>query len=206
MRYIESKRLILKEELKRSQIRKLYGWYTYDPETIKYTAYANEKYKDANELWDFFQSIKHQSIILSINVKGHLTNKYIGQFSIYSIHPKRTCDIGIYIARKYWGGGIGTETKLLGLGFAFEALGVKKIYTNVHEKNKANIHINENKFGFKRYYPLHRPKTRTCPTGPKGEQEECKLVHFVITKEEFQKTKKRYQDKDLFLIRSKNCK
>jgi RimJ/RimL family protein N-acetyltransferase len=53
----------------------------------------------------------------------------------------KTAEVGYWVARKYWGKGIGTEALLLATGYGFEELGLGAICACVLKENAPSIHL-----------------------------------------------------------------
>lgn len=73
-------------------------------------------------------------------------NKHIGNIKLHNFNIKsRTCEIGIMIGDKnYWGRGFGKECCKLAIHYAFDKLGIAKVWLAVHSNNHAAIKLYEN--------------------------------------------------------------
>lgn len=69
----------------------------------------------------------------------------IPQHDVYRINA----EIGYWIGEPYWGKGYSTETVRLLLNFAFEALNLLRVYTNIYEYNTGSMKVLE-KVGFEK--------------------------------------------------------
>lgn len=69
----------------------------------------------------------------------------IPQHDVYRINA----EIGYWIGEPYWGKGYATETVRLLLNFAFEALNLLRVYTNIYEYNTGSMKVLE-KVGFEK--------------------------------------------------------
>lgn len=115
--------------------------------------------KDAKELANYFNEVKHflgadiskrmtlkqeEDFIRKSNAQENayffairLKNKLIGSMSIFSINTHDgTAETGAMIGLSFADKGYGTEAKQLLLDFAFNMLGLRKIYSRVYSYNE----------------------------------------------------------------------
>jgi ribosomal-protein-alanine N-acetyltransferase len=66
--------------------------------------------------------------------------KHVGNIKLGSInHMYRRGDIGLIISKEYWGRGIATAAIRLTEDFAFNRLGLHKVFAGVYAANKASL-------------------------------------------------------------------
>ncbi|MDW3196268.1 MAG: GNAT family protein [Cytophagales bacterium] len=75
--------------------------------------------------------------------------EFEGRFAgIVGLEPQQdvyahTCEIGYWIGEAYWGKGIATQAVNLATTYAFETLGLLKVYAGVFEFNKGSMRVLE---------------------------------------------------------------
>jgi RimJ/RimL family protein N-acetyltransferase len=121
-----------------------------DPEIVKWTtripypyseADAEKFIADSRENW-----AKRLGFVFSICLNSD--NAQAGVISLSNVTFKHSCgELGFWIAKSYWGRGIGTESVKCLLKFAFEGLDLYRVYASAFEANIASRRILE-KCGF----------------------------------------------------------
>lgn len=77
------------------------------------------------------------------------TKELIGTINLFNINYKnKNAEVGIWLAKKYWGQGLAQEVLRLMLQFGFKNLKLKRIQARVLHKNKASQNLLK-KTGFK---------------------------------------------------------
>lgn len=74
-------------------------------------------------------------------------NKIIGQIFVNNIQNKRMAHVGYRITRKYWNNGFATEALELVVDFCFSSTELKRLWTDVDQRNISSCRVLE-KCGF----------------------------------------------------------
>jgi [ribosomal protein S5]-alanine N-acetyltransferase len=130
--FAETDRLILREVLPMD----IDGMFELDsdPEVHKYL--GNKPVTDKEQIINVIQFIRQQYVENGIGrwaIIDKKTNEFIGWAGLKFVTEETNnhqfyYDIGYRLKRKYWGQGIGTETALITLNYAFKILQVNEVY------------------------------------------------------------------------------
>jgi len=148
--FLETERLLFRQHVKTD----LEAWCAMeaDPDVRRYVGGSPRPREEAEKM--FKRSIEP--------VKGGLAmwatvfkpdGLYIGRCGIYphfnddGIHIPGEASLGLYIAKAYWGRGLGTEAGRAFVQFGFEELKLKRIVAMVQVGNDASVRVME-KLGF----------------------------------------------------------
>lgn len=118
--------------------------YADDPRVARYLPLMPHPYQaeDARQWINFAgrSARKDQSYAFGIEYKQ--TREIIGGISLKQIHTRdRSTEIGYWLARKFWGRGIGSEAVRLILEFCFKQLGLHRVYAVTHAKNLGSSRV-----------------------------------------------------------------
>jgi RimJ/RimL family protein N-acetyltransferase len=103
--------------------------------------------KDFDEILEELR--KNKSSMVNFAIVENSSNELVGFIGIGSIDwQSRNAMIWYFIGKEHWGKGYASEALALICEFAFENMNLEKLYTFVHEPNKASQRILE-KNGFK---------------------------------------------------------
>lgn len=117
-----------------------------DPENILNLTYMPFKNYFQQEKWFKEVSIDDSKLELAI-ITG---KKHVGQIALHKIdYRNRKANIVIFIGKEYWRKGYAKDAVGALERFAFNILGLHKLYTTVYESNKSSIKLFES-CGFKR--------------------------------------------------------
>ena len=131
---------------------------TVSPESLQALANDSDVADSLRDVFPHPYSLDDAKQFLDLNRQGIITNS----FAVYSdgvfvglagivtksdIH-RINGEIGYWIGKKFWGQGIATAAVKLLIPFAFEELGLHRLYAGIFETNKPSMRVLE-KAGFK---------------------------------------------------------
>ena len=146
-----------------------------DFETVKMlTAPYPYKKQDAIDFLERRQSDSENQFYFAITLKG--SGKVIGGTNICLDKTNNTNSGGIWLNKNYQGKGYGTEAWTARAKFAFENLGLDKLYNGYFEHNKISP-----KMQFKIGYKIVGEQEKFCPALNKNVKE----IKTVLTKDDF---------------------
>jgi RimJ/RimL family protein N-acetyltransferase len=80
----------------------------------------------------------------NFGIEDKENGKIIGGIGLSSANLNfRHAEIGYWVAKRFWGKGIGKEALNLGIKFGFEQLGLNRIYARVMHPNKVSAYLLE---------------------------------------------------------------
>lgn len=125
----------------------------------------------------WFEAVKESESRLDLMIEWQST-KPVGQISLVNINRhQQTAEIVLVIGDKdYWGKGVMLEAESLLIGWAFESLGMQKIWAQTRPENIASL-ITMKKLGFQIEGTLRKEKILG------GER--IDIVHLGLLPEEF---------------------
>lgn len=130
-------------------------WYN-DP-AVRQTLILNEVLQ-LDKTLQWFEAVKESESRLDLMIEWQST-KPVGQISLVNIdHREKTAEIVLVIGDKdYWGKGVMLEAESLLIGWAFESLGMQKIWAQTRPENIASL-ITMKKLGFQIEGTLRKEK------------------------------------------------
>ena len=139
---IHTKRLTLRE-YNETDLNDIHE-YGSDPEVVKYMHFGPNTHQDSQNFLN--QAIGKQSMEprtdypLAVVLKSE--DKLIGGCRINKV-SENEAHLGYILNRTYWGNGYATEAAKAMVEFAFNELGVHRVYADCHPENAASIRILE---------------------------------------------------------------
>lgn len=120
--------------LMKSDITEKYLSWLQDEEVTRFLGVDAQDYLSINQLYEYFDEIDNYKKFLFGVFKD---KKHVGNFTVNSIDYKNGIfDIGYFIGDKsYWGSKAGEVAIVCALKFAFENLGLRKIFGGILEPN-----------------------------------------------------------------------
>jgi [ribosomal protein S5]-alanine N-acetyltransferase len=110
-----------------------------DPEVTRFLEVNKDKndVSSLNDLIDYIKTFHDQNHHYLFGIFDEVENKHVGNITINSISFVRgTFDIGYVIGDKdYWGSRAGEAGVTSGLRFAFDELGLRKIFGSIYSTN-----------------------------------------------------------------------
>jgi len=144
--FLKGRRVILRP-LREADLNRCERWIN-DPEVRRFVGGKFPFSEDQEREW--FKDLKNRKdhILLAIETVG---GEHIGNMSLMRINwVNGIATTGALIGEKeYRGKGYGTEAKMLLLGYAFNTLGLRKIYSYVVASNRRSYRYSE-KCGYKK--------------------------------------------------------
>lgn len=139
---IITKRLILRDYVE-TDLDDIHE-YGIDPEVVKYMPFGPNTIEDSRNFLD--RRMKKQKeeprtdYGLAVELKSE--GKLIGGCKI-NMTTKMEAHLGYILNQNYWGNGYATEAAKAMVEFAFNDLGVHRIYSDCHPENAASIRVLE---------------------------------------------------------------
>ena len=141
-------------DLKSLSEKEVYGcWWQWfnDKEVTLHMNKGSEQNTPEKQL-EFFRKMQASDKDFILGIFDNISGKHIGTTGIHNIHlegGKRVGSFGIIIGeKKFWGKGIGTESWMLMVRYAFEILGLQALETKIFADNTASLKIAQ-KTGFR---------------------------------------------------------
>ncbi len=124
--------------------------YAADPEAVKYRPFGPCSDDETREVVQEIsrQSGQHHRSCFDLAIVLTAENQLIGGCDLVCDNERGEAGLGYILARDYWGQGYMTEAIGGLLGFAFEQLGVNRIFAEVEAENRGSVRVLE-KTGFK---------------------------------------------------------
>jgi len=118
-----------------------------DPEVRRFMGIGvTPLYPEDEEEWYERARRNRSQIVFGIVETG--SDRLVGVADLHGIAwAARVAEIGYWVGREYWGRGYATEAVSLLVQYAFEMLGLEKLWARVYEPNRASIAVLE-KNGF----------------------------------------------------------
>ena len=137
-------------KLKLSDAQKIYE-NLQDKDVVKWTLNIPWPYKKQDaEKWirkSHYKIRNKKEYVFGIVLKD--SDELVGAISLMHIDwANKNAEIGYWLGKKYWGRGFMTEATKLTLRFAFEKLGLHRVYAHLFEENIGSKRVLE-KCGFK---------------------------------------------------------
>lgn len=134
--------------LLREDIPTVWKWYN-DRRVRRYLSKPYEVffYEDEVEWYEALRRNKEREKVFAIITSGE--KRLVGLIGLHNIDfTNRNAELGYFLGPDYWGRGYATEAVGLVLRYAFDWLGLVKVYARVFEPNVASSRVLE-KNGFK---------------------------------------------------------
>ncbi len=135
---IKTDRLLLRR-FRLDDVDAVYQNYGSDPEVNRFISFAPCKTRESTAAFIQMHVEKYDTDLDFYGWAVTLDGEVIGSVGLFNVDPAaESCEIGASLGSKWWGQGIITEAVSALINFAFDVIGMHRVYASHHKENLAS--------------------------------------------------------------------